>query len=178
MSLLSTIKKILPSSFRSLHAMHENIPWMVHPDSGLSVQCGDVDLEAQRTVISSAEIDLVQGVFDSFKEKAHGLGLLTDESRGDFAYAIDNVFDAPKRKIIWDCNDIIPVRRHPFDGFSFLVPAKAEKVADDCYPGWPYMPMDICDMIILQRMFCLIPMFAPRWQGLSTNVISSYNGFD
>ncbi len=33
-------------------------------------------------------------------------------------------------------------------------------------------------MIILQRMFCLIPMFAPQWQGLSTNVINSYNGFD
>ena len=119
-------------------------PWMVHPHSGLSVQCGDVDLEAQRTVVSSAEIDLVQSVFDSFNEKAHDLGLLTDESRGDFAYAIDNVFDAPKRKIIWDRNDILPVRKHPFDSFSFLVPAKAEKVADDCYPGWPYMPMDIC----------------------------------
>ena len=119
-------------------------PWMVHPESGLSVQCGDVDLEAQRTVVSSAEIDLVQSVFDSFNEKAHDLGLLTDESHGDFAYAIDNVFDAPKRKIIWDCNDILPVRKHPFDSFSFLVPAKAEKVADDCYPGWPYMPMDIC----------------------------------
>lgn len=119
-------------------------PWMVHPHSGLSVQCGDVDLEAQRTVVSSAEIDLVQSVFDSFNEKAHDLGLLTDESRGDFAYAIDNVFDAPKRKIIWERNDILPVRKHPFDSFSFLVPAKAEKVADDCYPGWPYMPMDIC----------------------------------
>lgn len=107
-------------------------PWMVHPHSGLSVQCGDVDLEAQRTVVSSAEIDLVQSVFDSFNEKAHDLGLLTDESRGDFAYAIDNVFDAPKRKIIWDRNDILPVRKHPFDSFSFLVPAKAEKVADDC----------------------------------------------
>jgi lipopolysaccharide cholinephosphotransferase len=70
--------------------------------------------------------------------------LLTDESHGDFAYAIDNVFDAPKRKIIWDCNDILPVRKHPFDSFSFLVPAKAEKVADDCYPGWPYILMDIC----------------------------------
>lgn len=49
-----------------------------------------------------------------------------------------------KRKIIWDRNDILPVRKHPFDSFSFLVPAKAEKVADDCYPGWPYMPMGIC----------------------------------
>lgn len=121
-----------------------NNTWMVHPESGLSVQCGDVDLEAQRTVVSSAEIDLVQSVFDSFNEKAHDLGLLTDEFHGDFAYAIDNVFDAPKRKIIWDCNDILPVRKHPFDSFSFLVPAKAEKVADDCCPGWPYMPMDIC----------------------------------
>lgn len=107
-------------------------PWMFHPDSGLSVQCGDVDLEAQRTVVSSAEIDLVQSVFDSFNEKAHALGLLTDEPHGDFAYAIDNVFDAPKRKIIWDRNDILPVRKHPFGGFSFSVPAKAEKVADAC----------------------------------------------
>ena len=83
-------------------------PWMVHPHSGLSVQCGDVDLEAQRTVVSSAEIDLVQSVFDSFNEKAHDLGLLTDESRGDFAYAIDNVFDAPKRKIIWTATISFP----------------------------------------------------------------------
>ena len=120
MSLLSTIKKILPSSSRSLHAMHEDIPWMVHPDSGLSVQRGDVDLEALRTVASSAEIDLFQSVFDSYSEKTHDLGLLADESCGDFAYAIDNVFDAPKRKIIWDCNDILPVRKHPFDGFSFF----------------------------------------------------------
>ena len=119
-------------------------PWMVHPDSGLSIQCGDVDLEVQRAVISSAEIDLVQDVFDSFNEKAYGLGLLTDDPRGDFAYAIDNVFDAPKRKIIWDRNDILPVRKHSFNDFSFSVPAKAEKVAEDCYPGWPYMPMDIC----------------------------------
>lgn len=119
-------------------------PWMVHPDSGFCVQCGDVDLEAQRTVISSAEVDLVQGVFDSFNKKAHDLGLLIDEPCGDFAYAIDNIFDAPRRKIIWDRSDILPVIKHPFDDFSFSVPAKAEKVAEDCYPGWPYMPMDIC----------------------------------
>ena len=119
-------------------------PWMVHPDSGFCVQCGDVDLRAQRTVISSAEIDLVQGVFDSFNKKAHDLGLLIDEPRGDFAYAIDNIFDAPRRKIIWDRSDILPVIKHPFDGFSFSVPSNANKVAEDCYPGWPYMPMDIC----------------------------------
>lgn len=119
-------------------------PWMVHPDSGFCVQSGDVDMEAQRTVISSAEIDLVQGVFDSFNKKAHDLGLLIDEPCGDFAYAIDNIFDAPKRKIIRDRSDILPVIKHPFDDFSFSVPAKAEKVAEDCYPGWPYMPMDIC----------------------------------
>lgn len=67
-------------------------PWMVHPDSGFCVQSGDVDLEAQRTVFSSAEIDLVQGVFDSFNKKAHDFGLLIDEPVGDFAYAIDNIF--------------------------------------------------------------------------------------
>lgn len=49
---------------------------MVYPDSGLSVQCGDVDLEVQRIVVSSAETDLVQSVFDSFNEKAHDPGLL------------------------------------------------------------------------------------------------------
>lgn len=100
------------------------------------------------------------------------------ESRGDFAYAIDNVFNAPKRIIIWDCNDILPVRKHPFDNFSFLVPQKRKRslmiaILDGLICLWTS-----AGMIILQRMFCLIPMFAPRWQSLSTNVISSYNGFD
>ncbi len=148
------------------------------PTVVLACSAGDVDLEAQRTVVSSAEIDLVQSVFDSFNEKAHALGLLTDEPHGDFAYAIDNVFDAPKRKIIWDRNDILPVRKHPFGGFSFSVPAKAEKVADACYPGWPYMPMDICGHDHFAKDVLSDPDVRPRWQSLSTNVISSYNGFD
>ena len=88
------------------------------------------------------------------------------------------MFNAPKRKIIWDHNDILPVGKHAFEDFSFSIPSNAEGVADDCFPGWPYMQWTSVGMIILQRMFCLIPMFAPRWQGLSTNVINSYNGFD
>ena len=54
------------------------------------------------------------------------------------------MFNAPKRKIIWDHNDILPVGKHAFEDFPFSIPSNAEGVADDCFPGWPYMPMDIC----------------------------------
>lgn len=119
-------------------------PWMFHPESGFCVQCGDVDLKAQRAAITKADVDRVQEVFDQFNDKAHELCLLTSDPCGDFAYAIDNMFNAPKRKIIWDQNDILPVGKHAFEDFSFSIPSNAEGVADDCFPGWPYMPMDIC----------------------------------
>lgn len=85
-------------------------PWMFHPESGFCVQCGDVDLKAQRAAITKADVDRVQEVFDQFNDKAHELCLLTSDPCGDFAYAIDNMFNAPKRKIIWDHNDIIARR--------------------------------------------------------------------
>lgn len=119
-------------------------PWMFHPESGYCVQCGDVDLKTQRAAITKADVDRVQEVFDQFNDKAHELCLLTSDPCGDFAYAIDNMFNAPKRKIIWDHNDILPVGKHAFEDFSFSIPSNAEGVADDCFPGWPYMPMDIC----------------------------------
>lgn len=119
-------------------------PWMFHPNSGYCVQCGDVDLVAQKAVITKADVERVQDVFDSFNDKAHGLGLLTDEPCGDFAYAIDNMFNAPKRKIVWNRKDILPISKHSFEDFVFSIPSNAESVANDCFPGWPYMPMDIC----------------------------------
>ena len=119
-------------------------PWLFHPGSGFSVQCGNVDLEAQRKVVSLADFDRVDSVFTSFNSKAYDLGILTDTPGGDVAYGIDNIFNAPNRRIIWNHNRIFPITRHPFDDFSFCVPNDAAGVADDCYPGWPYMPLDIC----------------------------------
>ena len=119
-------------------------PWLFHPGSGFSVQCGNVDLEAQRKVVSLADFDRIDSVFTSFNSKAYDLGILTDTPGGDVAYGIDNIFNAPNRRIIWNHNRIFPITRHPFDDFSFCVPNDAAGVADDCYPGWPYMPLDIC----------------------------------
>lgn len=153
-------------------------PWMFHPESGFCVQCGDVDLKAQRAAITKADVDRVQEVFDQFNDKAHELCLLTSDPCGDFAYAIDNMFNAPKRKIIWDIMIYCPsvsmlLRIFLFQFLRTLRELLMTVSLDGLICLWTS-----AGMIILQRMFCLIPMFAPRWQGLSTNVISSYNGFD
>lgn len=104
MSLLSTIKKILPGSSRSLHAMHE-----------------DMDRRFDE-------------VFARIEQADNGINM-----------NINYKFDTRLTPVI-------------LDGLTCL---------------WTS-----AGMIILQRMFCLILMFAPRWQSLSSNVISSYNGFD
>lgn len=153
-------------------------PWMFHLESGYCVQCGDVDLKTQRAAITKADVDRVQEVFDQFNDKAHELCLLTSDPCGDFAYAIDNMFNAPKRKssgtITISCPSVsMLLRISPFQFLRTLRELRMIVSLDGLTCQWTSV-----GMIILQRMFCLIPMFAPRWQGMSTNVINSYNGFD
>lgn len=72
------------------------------------------------------------------------MGLLCDKNgAGAIAYAVDNIYDAPWRTIAWNRTDFLPTVKHKYDDYMFSVPNKAVNVASECYPGWPYFPMDI-----------------------------------
>lgn len=109
-----------------------------------SLQSGEFDPYDQDDKRALSEIKVIQKLFDSFRDQAHELGVLCekDQARG-VSYGLENIYDAPWRRTIFPRSDFFPVERSPFESYSFLCPAKAEKVCDECYPGWPYLPKDI-----------------------------------
>lgn len=135
---------------RELEGKSEDLPyWRENPylfegNSGFVVQCGDVDPFLQKRELADPEIGVIQGVFDKYRSMALAEGVLCDKEEAEgIAYGLENLYDVPRRRTIFPRASILPVREIQFEGYSFLAPNRPEDVCDDCYAGWPYLPMDI-----------------------------------
>ena len=118
--------------------------WLFAAGSGFVPQVADVDINEQdldKTIEAQSKI---QAIFDKYNEKAYADGLICDKKDAKaIAYAADNIYDAPWRRITWAIDKFLPPQKHVYDEYEFYVPNKAEEVATECYPGWPYFPNDI-----------------------------------
>lgn len=120
-------------------------PYLFAPGSGYVPQCAEVNPEKQDPHLAQLAIDAIESIFDKYYESASKAGIFS-VSKMDatgVAYSIENVYDAPWRRIIWSKDMIYPVTKHAFESYEFCVPNQADEVADECYPGWPYLPKDI-----------------------------------
>lgn len=118
--------------------------YLVAERSGHVVQVGPVDFSEQDVDKARSETPRIEGVFASYNERAYEQGILCGKEEATaVAYAIDNTYDAPWRRTLWPNDMIFPTHECPFESYAFLVPNKAFDVADECYPGWPYLPEDI-----------------------------------
>lgn len=94
--------------------------------------------------LNEAEAIKIEAMFSKYQEKAYDRGILCCEAKSTaIAYAIDNIYDAPWRRTIWPKQMLLPPRDCDFEEYVFQIPHDAEAVADECYPGWPYLPKDI-----------------------------------
>lgn len=118
--------------------------WLLAPDSGEVVQSSAVDFSAQDAALTAGESDAIEQFFTSYQARAYEMGILCDKNEAHgVAYALDNTYDAPWRRIIWPKDMIFPTHKHAFESYQFSVPCDESAVADECYPGWPYLPSDM-----------------------------------
>ena len=118
--------------------------WLFALNSGFVVQSGQVDYHTQDSIKAEETINRIERLFEKYNNKARLDGILCDkESATGLAYAIDNTYDAPWRRTLWPMDWIFPTTSCSFEGYSVMVPAKSKEVADECYPGWPYLPNDM-----------------------------------
>ena len=118
--------------------------WLFAPDSGFVVQTSDVDLRTQDPSLTFEQVEIIERIFSKYQQEAIEKGILCDrEDATAVAYAIDNTYDAPWRRILWPMDMIFPIRACDFETYHFYIPNDAESVANECYPGWPYLPSDI-----------------------------------
>ncbi len=114
------------------------------PDSGPIAQCIPIERDDQDDKMAKGEIDCIEKVFSIYQDKAYAAGLLCDkDDAAAVAYGLDNIYDAPWRRTLWPKSMMLPTKRHPFENGAINVPNDAYAVADECYPGWPYLPNDI-----------------------------------
>lgn len=119
-------------------------PWLFARGSGFVPQVEDVDITEQDDDKTEEAQKKIQSVFDRYNAIAADEGLICEKDQATaIAYAADNIYDAPWRRITWKIGDFLPPQRHAYDGYEFCVPNRAEEVATECYPGWPYFPNDI-----------------------------------
>lgn len=118
--------------------------WLFANGSGFVPQVADVDINEQDCGKTTETQKKIQAVFDKYNEKARESGWLCEEKDATaIAYAIDNIYDAPWRRITWEIEKFLPPQKHAYDEYEFCIPNKADDVANECYPGWPYFPDDI-----------------------------------
>lgn len=118
--------------------------WLFASGSGYVAQCGPVDLKEQDDAIAAGEISQIESVFDKYQKMAVERGIICSKGNATaVAYAIDNIYDAPWRRTLWESESIFPTKLHAYERYDFCIPNKAKEVADECYPGWPYLPNDI-----------------------------------
>lgn len=122
----------------------EEFPYLFAPGSGCCVQAGPSRFDEQDPVRASEQVEMIEAVMGRYQQQAYDSGILCDGEKAEaVAYALDNVYDAPWRRILWDRDLLFPVRRCAFESYEFLVPNKAEEVMLECYPGSPFLPDDI-----------------------------------
>lgn len=113
-------------------------------DSGSIAQCVQIERSDQDDKKASREIKQIENIFLSYQEKAQNAELICSKDKAAaVAYSLDNIYDAPWRRILWPKSMMTPSKEHPFEGGIINVPNDAFAVADECYPGWPYLPNDI-----------------------------------
>lgn len=118
--------------------------WLFAPGSGYVAQCGPIDISTQDNTVAFKEISIIDSVINKYQTIALERGILCPKEKAKaVAYAIDNIYDAPWRRTLWSNESIFPPQQHAYEQYSFFVPAKAKEIADECYPGWPYLPKDI-----------------------------------
>lgn len=119
-------------------------PCLFAPGSGYCTQIVPVDIGEQDRVRTIETAARIEEVLASYQRRAHDAGILcTREQAGAVAYALDNIYDAPWRQILWEKEMMLPTRLCPFESYEFRVPRQAEEVMQRCYPGSPYLPDDI-----------------------------------
>ena len=112
--------------------------------SGEIAQGISISRKDQNDSLAHPEIEAVEGLFQEYRNMAYEKGILCNrEDAAAVAYGIDNIYDAPWRRTLWPLSMMLPAKPHPFEGGSINVPNDAIAVADECYPGWPYLPDDI-----------------------------------
>lgn len=113
-------------------------------ESGEIAQGIPISREDQNESLAHPEIEAIEGLFRKYRNMAYEKGILCSrEDATAVAYGIDNIYDAPWRRTLWPLSMMLPAKPHPFEGGSINVPNDAIAVADECYPGWPYLPNDI-----------------------------------
>ncbi len=113
-------------------------------ESGEIAQGISISRKNQNDSLAHPEIEAIEGLFREYRNMAYEKGILCGrEDATAVAYGIDNIYDAPWRRTLWPLSMMLPAKPHPFEGGSINVPNDAIAVADECYPGWPYLPNDI-----------------------------------
>lgn len=114
------------------------------PDSGFVAQCVQIERSEQDDNKAASEIKRIESLFNAYQEKALQSELIcTKDKASAVAYGLDNIYDAPWRRTLWPKSMMLPTKQHPFEEGLICVPNDAFAVADECYPGWPYLPNDI-----------------------------------
>lgn len=112
--------------------------------SGEIAQGISISRKDQNDSLAHPEIEAIEGLFQEYRNMTYEKGILCNrEDATAVAYGIDNIYDAPWRRTLWPLSMMLPAKPHPFEGGSINVPNDAIAVADECYPGWPYLPNDI-----------------------------------
>lgn len=113
-------------------------------ESGEIAQGIPISRNDQNDSLAYPEIGAIEGLFQEYRNMAYEKGILCDKANATaVAYGIDNIYDAPWRRTLWPLSIMLPAKPHQFENGSINIPNDAIAVADECYPGWPYLPDDI-----------------------------------
>ena len=113
-------------------------------ESGEIAQGIPISRNDQNDSLAHPEIEPIEGLFQEYRNMAYEKGILCDKANATaVAYGIDNIYDAPWRRTLWPLSMMLPAKPHQFENGSINIPNDAIAVADECYPGWPYLPDDI-----------------------------------
>lgn len=113
-------------------------------ESGEVAQGISISRKDQNDSLAHPEIEAIEGLFQEYRNMAYEKGILCNKANATaVAYGIDNIYDAPWRRTLWPLSMMLPAKPHPFENGSINVPNDSIAVADECYPGWPYLPNDI-----------------------------------
>lgn len=113
-------------------------------ESGEIAQGIPISRNDQNDSLAYPEIEAIEGLFQEYRNMAYEKGILCDKANATaVAYGIDNIYDAPWRRTLWPLSMMLPAKPHQFENGSINIPNDAIAVADECYPGWPYLPDDI-----------------------------------
>lgn len=90
-------------------------------------------------------IAVITAIYNKYFGKAYQEGLIcSKEVAKAVAYGLDNMFDKPKRRDLWNREIIFPLHTIPYESIDVKVPNHAMDFCEICFPGWPYIPGDIC----------------------------------